>query len=65
VLHVDRQLGVAAAQRTHGDMTAHPYSQIAVELAVHERIEIATVAEMSERHHGGGNPTPTEILPGE
>jgi len=46
-------------------MTAHPYSQIAVEFAVHERIEIAAVAEMSERHHGGGNPTPTEMLPGE
>lgn len=65
VLHMDRQFGVPAAHRADGNVTAHTSPQIAVELTVDERVEVATVAEMIEVHHAGGNPTSTRILPAE
>lgn len=65
VLDMDRQFGVPAAHRADGNVTAHTTPQLAVELTVDERVDVAAVAEMIEVHHTGGNPTSTQMLPAE
>lgn len=63
VLHMDRQFGIPAAHRANGNMLAHTTPQVAVELTVDERVDVAAIAEMIEVHHAGGNPTALRILP--
>ena len=65
VLHMDRQFGVPAAHRASSNVTAYATPQIAVELTVDERVDVAAVAKMTEVHHAGGNPTSTQMLPTE
>ena len=65
VLHMDRQLGILAAHRAGGNVISYSTPQVAVELTVDERVDVAAVAEMFQVHHAGGNPTSTQMLPAE
>ncbi len=58
-------VGISRTHRACGDMAGHAPAQVPVEFAVDERVEIAAIAEMVEAHHGGGNPVPGRLLPGE
>lgn len=65
VFHMDCQFGVPAAHRADRNVIARTTPQVAVELTVDERVEVAAVAEMIEVHHAAGNPTSTQMLPAE
>jgi hypothetical protein len=62
---MDRQFGPLSTHRARGNVIAHPTSEAAVEFSIDKRVKVATVAEMVEAHHAGGNPTSTRMLPTE
>ena len=59
------QVGISRTHRTRGDVAGDVAAQFPVEFAVHERVEVAAIAEMVEAHHGDGNPLSGRLLPGE
>lgn len=62
---MDGQLGVTSAHGTFGDVRADPPTQVAVELAVDERVDEAPVPVVGESQHAGGNPWHSRLLPAE
>lgn len=60
-----RQLSIPVAHRADGNVVTHSTPDVAVELPIDERIEVAPVAEMVQVHHAGGNPMSTQMLPAE
>jgi hypothetical protein len=62
---MDRQFGPVATHRALGNVIEHPTSKVAIEFSIDKRVEVATVAEMVEAHHAGGNPILTRMLPTE
>ncbi|MBI4884639.1 MAG: hypothetical protein HY826_11375 [Actinobacteria bacterium] len=62
---MDRQYRVSTTHWACGNVVALAGAHVAVELAVDEGVEVATVAKMIEALHEGGNPSPTKKLPAE